>query len=85
MWLKSVNISVQMKGKVATSMGTNELMITELVFRNVLTDMQPTEIAALLSGLVFQAKTKEELRPDFLEKVMSSNLLNSINYCKRDS
>ncbi|XP_054261713.1 SKI2 subunit of superkiller complex protein [Macrosteles quadrilineatus] len=68
--LKYINADnvVQMKGKVATSMGTNELMITELVFRNVLTDMQPTEIAALLSGLVFQAKTKEELRPDFLEK-----------------
>ncbi|KAG8329684.1 hypothetical protein J6590_081223 [Homalodisca vitripennis] len=49
-----------MKGNVATRMGSNELMITELVFRNILRDMQPAEIAALLSGLVFQAKTNHE-------------------------
>ena len=49
-------ISVQMKGKVACEMGNHELMITELVFHNVLTELQPAEIAALLSCLVFQQK-----------------------------
>ena len=39
-------------------MGMNELMITELVLRNVLTKLQPAEVAALLSSLVFQAKTE---------------------------
>jgi antiviral helicase SKI2 len=48
---------VSMKGRVACEMGQNELLITELVMRNLLTDLQPVEIAALLSGLVFQAKT----------------------------
>lgn len=46
-----------MKGRVACEMGQNELMITELVMRNILTDLQPAEIAALLSSLVFQAKS----------------------------
>uniref|UniRef100_A0A6E8V3K2 Helicase SKI2W n=1 Tax=Anopheles coluzzii TaxID=1518534 RepID=A0A6E8V3K2_ANOCL len=48
---------VAMKGRVACEMGQNELMITELVMRNILTDLQPAEIAALLSSLVFQAKS----------------------------
>lgn len=46
-----------MKGRVACEMGQNELIITELVLRNILTNLQPAEIAALLSSLVFQAKT----------------------------
>ena len=37
-------------------MGNHELIITELVFHNILTELQPTEIAALLSCLVFQQK-----------------------------
>jgi len=39
-------------------MGSRELMITEMVLRNVLADKQPSEIAALLSCLVFQQRTK---------------------------
>lgn len=49
-----------MKGRVACEMGQNELIITELVLRNILTNLQPAEIAALLSSLVFQAKTDVE-------------------------
>ncbi|XP_013171008.1 PREDICTED: helicase SKI2W [Papilio xuthus] len=49
--------SVILKGRVACGMGTNELIISELVFRNVFTDKNPAEIAALLSCFVFQAKT----------------------------
>ncbi|CRK90453.1 CLUMA_CG004113, isoform A [Clunio marinus] len=51
---------VAMKGRVACEMGQNELIITELVLRNILTNLQPPEIAALLSSLVFQAKTDVE-------------------------
>lgn len=50
-----------MKGRVACGMGMNELIITELVFKNTLRDLQPAEVAALLSCLVFQAQTKKEL------------------------
>lgn len=45
-----------MKGRVACEMGQNELIITELVLRNILTNLQPAEIAALLSSLVFQGE-----------------------------
>lgn len=41
-------------------MGSHELLVTELVFKNALTALQPAEIAALLSALVFQQKTNVE-------------------------
>ncbi|GLV43338.1 twister [Carabus blaptoides fortunei] len=47
------------KGNVARKMSMNELLITELVLRNTLTHLQPCEIAALLSALVFQVKVKD--------------------------
>lgn len=63
-------VTVAMKGRVACEMGQNELMITELVMRNILTDLQPAEIAALLSSLVFQAKTDVSPKlTETLEKV----------------
>ncbi|GJQ84402.1 tst [Trypoxylus dichotomus] len=52
---------ITMKGRVACGMGMNELIITELVFKNTLRDLQPAEVAALLSCLVFQAKTERNL------------------------
>ena len=41
-------------------MGSNELIITELVFENKLTDRPPEEIAALLSCMVFQQRNCSE-------------------------
>lgn len=49
-----------MKGRVALQMGNNELLITELILKNVLTVLQPAEIAALLSALIFQQRTDVE-------------------------
>lgn len=54
--MTAFGFAVQMKGKVACEMGNHELMITELVFHNVLTELEPAEIAALLSCLVFQQR-----------------------------
>ncbi|XP_057338709.1 SKI2 subunit of superkiller complex protein [Microplitis mediator] len=54
---------VTLKGRVALDMGTHELLITELVYRNILTNLQPAEIAALLSALVFQQKTENDPEP----------------------
>ena len=48
--------TVQLKGRVACEISTQELIITELVFHNVLTDLHPTEIAATLSCVVFEQK-----------------------------
>lgn len=53
-------VSVALKGRVALEMGTHELLITELVFKNALTALAPCEIAALLSALVFHQKTNVE-------------------------
>lgn len=53
--------AVTLKGRVACEMGSNELMITELVLCNTFNDLDPAEISALLSSLVFQGKTSMEL------------------------
>lgn len=57
---------MQLKGRVACEMGMNELMITEIVFRNILNKLKPAEVAALMSALVFQAKTEVEIDFDEL-------------------
>ncbi|XP_011863393.1 PREDICTED: helicase SKI2W [Vollenhovia emeryi] len=51
---------VALKGRVALQMGSNELLITELILKNVLTVLQPAEIVALLSALIFQQRTEYE-------------------------
>ncbi|XP_071154128.1 superkiller complex protein 2-like [Mytilus edulis] len=63
--LKSLNYidehnAVQLKGRVACEISTHELMITELVFENALTELHPTEIAALMSCVVFEQKRASE-------------------------
>ncbi|KAK7870957.1 hypothetical protein R5R35_012172 [Gryllus longicercus] len=50
--------AVDMKGNVAIKMRNHELLITEIVLRNILTDLPPAEIAALLSCLVCQQRTR---------------------------
>ncbi|RZF34163.1 hypothetical protein LSTR_LSTR003573 [Laodelphax striatellus] len=68
--------NVELKGKGAIRLPSNEIMVTELIFRNILSDYQPPEIAALLSSLVFQAKTNIEMAeiekqiPESLKKGM---------------
>ena len=62
--------AVQLKGRVACEISSHELMITELVFKNELTELHPTEIAALMSSMVFeQKKASEPKLIDTLEKV----------------
>lgn len=61
-----------MKGRVACEMSQNELIITELVLGNILTDLEPAEIAALLSSLIFQEKTDNQPKlTNVLEKVFN--------------
>jgi superfamily II RNA helicase len=43
------SLCLNTQGRVACEMGSNELIITELVFNNQLTERPPEEIAALLS------------------------------------
>ncbi|KAF7271600.1 hypothetical protein GWI33_015550 [Rhynchophorus ferrugineus] len=50
---------VRFKGNIACEMGMNELLITELVLDNVFVNLHPSEVAALLSALVFRARTED--------------------------
>ncbi|XP_074653939.1 superkiller complex protein 2-like isoform X2 [Tubulanus polymorphus] len=52
--------NVEIKGRVACEMSSHELLITELVFENVLSGLHPTEIAAALSCVVFEQKNCSE-------------------------
>lgn len=45
---------IELKGRVACEMHTQEILVTELLFQNVLSALKPAEIAALLSCIVFQ-------------------------------
>ena len=57
------NSRVELKGKVACEIhAADELVLTELVLENVLSEYEPEEIVALLSSFVFQEKT--ELTPN---------------------
>ncbi|XP_058790896.1 superkiller complex protein 2 isoform X2 [Phymastichus coffea] len=51
---------VTLKGRVALEMGTYEILLTELVLDNILTNYHPEEIAAILSSLVFQHRSNDE-------------------------
>lgn len=54
--------AVQLKGRVACEVSSHELLVTELVLDGALSPLNPDEIAALLSCLVFQHKTQCEPR-----------------------
>ncbi|EEC50651.1 predicted protein [Phaeodactylum tricornutum CCAP 1055/1] len=52
--------TVSIKGRVACETNTcEELIVTELVFEGLLNELDPEEIVAVLSALVFQEKGKE--------------------------
>lgn len=59
--------AVTLKGRVACEMGSNELMITELVLCNTFNDLNSAEIAAILSSLVFQGKVATE--PELIDNL----------------
>ncbi|OQR98841.1 DEAD/DEAH box RNA helicase [Achlya hypogyna] len=51
--------TVQVKGRVACEVNTcEELVLTEIIFENVLAELEPEEIVAVLSALIFQEKTQ---------------------------
>mmetsp|Transcript_20332 Transcript_20332/g.30856 ORF Transcript_20332/g.30856 Transcript_20332/m.30856 type:complete len:1480 (+) Transcript_20332:113-4552(+) len=56
------NDTVKVKGRVACECNTcEELIVTEMVFEGVLNELEPAEIVATLSALVFQEKSDNEL------------------------
>ena len=45
---------MEMKGRVACEMGSHELIITELLFESAFSELEPPEVASILSCMVFQ-------------------------------
>jgi antiviral helicase SKI2 len=53
--------TVQLKGRVACEVNTcDSLIVTELVFENLLVNLEPPEICALLSCLIFQQRNRSD-------------------------
>ncbi|CAG0923226.1 unnamed protein product [Notodromas monacha] len=72
---------VKLKGRVACAIFQHELMLTEILFENLLGDFQPAEIAALLSCLVFQGKEDKNLKgltPKLQEGEFSCDLIKDL-------
>ena len=71
------NEAVAVKGRVACEVNTcEELIVTEMVFEGILNDLDPTEIVAALSALLYQQKSTDD---DFDIEVPESLL----NCCKQ--
>lgn len=59
------NDTVCLKGRVACEVNTCEgLIVTEMVFEGMLNELEPAEIVAVLSTLLFQEKTDEDQNLD---------------------
>lgn len=67
------NETVCVKGRVACEVNTcDELIATEMVFEGLLNDLEPPEIVAVLSALVYQQKSSdEEFDSELPEKLVS--------------
>ena len=62
--------AVELKGSVARQISNHELLLTQLLLDNTLTDLRPEEIVALLSCTVCQVRTQVEPQlPSVLQKV----------------
>eukprot|EP00794_Sanderia_malayensis_P015879 gene15879-17479_t len=69
--------NVKLKGRVACGISNNELIITELVFDNVLTHLHPSEIVALLSCFVCESRRCSQ--PDLTETLQQG--VDTIKQC----
>lgn len=64
------NETVKVKGRVACECNTcDELVITEMIFNGILTELDPPEVVAALSALVFQEKSDSELDSELPERL----------------
>ncbi|OWB58419.1 hypothetical protein B5S28_g4449 [[Candida] boidinii] len=84
------NDIIELKGRVACEISTgDELLLTELIFNGTFTNLNPEQIAALLSCFVFQERSKEvpRLKPELSEplknlKEMASKIAKISKECK---
>mmetsp|Transcript_11994 Transcript_11994/g.26099 ORF Transcript_11994/g.26099 Transcript_11994/m.26099 type:complete len:1429 (-) Transcript_11994:47-4333(-) len=67
------NDTVCLKGRCACEVNTCEgLIVAEMVFEGMLNELEPAEIVASLSALLFQEKVDEELSKELPERLVSS-------------
>ena len=67
---------VSHKGRIGCEISTaNEIIVAELVFQNVLSDLEPKHLCALLSTLLYDEKNDEELPSDPILKVAVDKLV----------
>jgi len=67
------NDTVKVKGRVACECNTcEELIVTEIVFEGILNDLEPAEIVAALSALIFQEKSDSELDSELPERLRTT-------------
>ena len=65
--------TVCLKGRVACEVNTCEsLIVTEMIFEGMLNELEPTEIVALLSALLFQEKSDEDLDSELPQRLVTS-------------
>jgi antiviral helicase SKI2 len=67
------NETVCVKGRVACEVNTcEELIVTEMVFEGLLNDLEPEEIVAVLSALIYQEKSNDaELDAELPERLVN--------------
>ena len=66
------NDTVCLKGRVACEVNTCEgLIVTEMLFEGVMSELEPAEIVALLSALLFQEKKDEDLDSELPQRLVS--------------
>ena len=56
-YISRTNNILRLKGQVAAIFGSGkELLLTELIYQNLIDHLTPSEIAALISAIIFQGK-----------------------------
>lgn len=67
------NDTVCLKGRVACEVNTCEgLIVTEMVFEGMLNELEPAEIVAALSALLFQEKADDDIGSELPGRLISS-------------
>lgn len=67
----SPDLTVELKGRVAREISTcNEVVLTEMVFKNVFTALNPPEFVSLLSAFICQEKNAMEVIESFNPRLL---------------
>ena len=71
---------MEMKGRVACEMGSHELIITELLFESAFSELEPPEVASILSCMVFHQVSIHVLSLIYHYYLIVENCMTSQNF-----